>query len=77
VVDYAAALSAVLDVFDPEPLPADSPLWSTPNLVIMPHCSSDDRDQYIPLTFDLAFANLARLMAGKQLKNRVDPKRGY
>jgi len=86
VVDYAAlreglisgALSgAILDVFDPEPLPADSPLWSTPNLVIMPHCSSDDLDQYIPLTFDLAFDNLARLMAGKKLKNRVDPQRGY
>jgi len=86
VVDYAAlrdglvsgALSgAILDVFDPEPLPADSPLWGTPNLVVMPHCSSDDLDQYIPLTFDLAFHNLARLMAGKTLKNRVDPKRGY
>lgn len=86
VVDYAAlrdalvagALSgAILDVFDPEPLPPDSPLWSTPNLVIMPHCSSDDRDRYIPLTFDLAFENLARLTAGRKLKNRVDPKRGY
>lgn len=86
VVDYAAlrdglvsgALSgAILDVFDPEPLPADSPLWSTPNLVIMPHCSSDDLEEYIPLTFDLAFQNLARLMAGRKLKNRVDPQRGY
>jgi phosphoglycerate dehydrogenase-like enzyme len=86
VVDYAAlrdglisgALSgAILDVFDPEPLPPGSPLWSTPNLVVMPHCSSDDLDRYIPLTFDLAFQNLARLSSGRKLKNRVDPKRGY
>ncbi len=86
VVDYVAVREAlvsgalggaILDVFDPEPLPPDSPLWSTPNLVIMPHCSSDDLDRYIPLTFDLAFANLARLMAGRRLKNRIDPKRGY
>jgi hypothetical protein len=43
----------------------------------MPHCSSDDLEEYIPLTFDLAFQNLARLMAGRKLKNRVDPQRGY
>jgi len=86
VVDYAAVAEAlasgrlagaVLDVFDPEPLPADSPLWTTPKLVVMPHCSSDDLERYLPLTLDLVFANLRRLMAGKALKNRVDPKRGY
>jgi phosphoglycerate dehydrogenase-like enzyme len=86
VVDYTALAEAlergllagaVLDVFDPEPLPADSPLWTTPKLVVMPHCSSDDLERYLPLTLDLVFANLRRLMAGKALKNRVDPKRGY
>jgi phosphoglycerate dehydrogenase-like enzyme len=86
VMDYDAvrealvsgALSgAVLDVFDPEPLPADSPLWTTPNLVVMPHCSSDDGERYLPLTFDLVFDNIARMSAGKPLKNRVDRKKGY
>ncbi|MFI5024565.1 MAG: D-2-hydroxyacid dehydrogenase [Alphaproteobacteria bacterium] len=86
VVDYTAVAEAlasgrlagaVLDVFDPEPLPADSPLWTTPKLVVMPHCSSDDLERYLPLTLDLVFENLRRLMAGKALKNRVDPKRGY
>jgi phosphoglycerate dehydrogenase-like enzyme len=86
VVDYDAlgkALrkgklsGAMLDVFDPEPLPEDSPLWHTPNLILTPHCSSDDLDHYLPKTLDLAFANLARLRAGRKLKNAVDPATGY
>jgi phosphoglycerate dehydrogenase-like enzyme len=86
VVDYdalCAALTAgtisgaMLDVFDPEPLPSDSPLWSAPNLIITPHCSSDDLEHYLPLTLDLAFENAALLASGTKLKNRVDPGRGY
>lgn len=86
VVDYAAladclasgALSgAVLDVFDPEPLPPTSPLWTTPNLVMTPHVSSDDRDAYVPLTLDLVFGNIRRLLDGKPLQNVVRPDLGY
>ena len=65
VVDYEALreklerreMSAVLDVFDPEPLPESSPLWQTPNLIITPHCSSDDSDYYTPRTLDLVMEN--------------------
>lgn len=86
VVDYAALSDAlraghlsgaILDVFDPEPLPAGDPLWRVPNLIITPHCSSDDLDAYLPLTMDLVFANLARLRGGRRLKNVVDPATGY
>ncbi|MDX1433683.1 MAG: D-2-hydroxyacid dehydrogenase [Gammaproteobacteria bacterium] len=85
LVDYEAlrvrlesgSMSAVLDVFDPEPLPASSPLWRTPNLVITPHCSSDDREQYTPRTLDLVFRNLERLMEGRALVNRVSRKHQY
>jgi phosphoglycerate dehydrogenase-like enzyme len=86
VVDYVALSDAlrggklsgaILDVFDPEPLPASSPLWQVPNLIITPHCSSDDLDRYLPLTMDLVFANLARLRQGKRLKNTVDRATGY
>ncbi|MBS0224063.1 MAG: D-2-hydroxyacid dehydrogenase [Proteobacteria bacterium] len=85
LVDYAALrrhlrrgrLSAVLDVFDPEPLPADSPLWNTPNLIVTPHCSSDDRELYTPRTLDLVFRNAERLIDGKPLLNRVNPTIEY
>ncbi len=86
VVDYGAlaeALTAgrmsgaVLDVFDPEPLPAASALWRTPRLYISPHCSSDDSDAYLPQTLDLVFDNISRLVKGKRLKNIVDRERGY
>jgi glyoxylate/hydroxypyruvate reductase A len=63
---------AVLDVFDPEPLPADSPLWDVPNLVITPHCSSDDATAYMPMTLDLVFDNVDRLLRGQELLNVVD-----
>jgi phosphoglycerate dehydrogenase-like enzyme len=62
---------AILDVFETEPLPSDSPLWWTPNLIITPHVSSDDSENYIPLTLDLAFENIRRYLNGKPLKNRV------
>lgn len=68
---------AILDVFDPEPLPADSPLWDVDNLVVMPHVTSDDLDAYLPATYDLVFANALRLGAGEPLLNCVEPGRGY
>lgn len=70
-------LSAVLDVFDPEPLPKRSSLWKTPNLIITPHSSSDDVEYYTPRTLDLVFENMARFIAGRKLKNVVDPKLQY
>lgn len=85
LVDYDALrerlerreISAVLDAFRPEPLPADSPLWHTPNLIITPHCSSDDPELYTPRTLDLVFDNARRLLAGDPLENVVDPRREY
>ena len=86
VCDYAALAErlrsgrlsgAILDVFDPEPLPAESPLWEVPNLIITPHCSSDDAERYIPATLDLVFANVERLMRGDALLNAVDVGREY
>jgi phosphoglycerate dehydrogenase-like enzyme len=86
VVDYDALVGALqsgklsgamLDVFDPEPLPASSALWHVPNLIITPHCSSDDLDDYLPKTMDLAFENLVRLRDGRKMKNVVDRITGY
>lgn len=85
LVDYGALLkklekgelSAILDVFDPEPLPSSSPLWNAPNVIVTPHCSSDDKDQYTPRTLDLVFRNMKRFIEHKPLLNRVDPKLQY
>ncbi|MBM3572780.1 MAG: D-2-hydroxyacid dehydrogenase [Alphaproteobacteria bacterium] len=86
VVDYDALCrrlesgrlgGAILDVFDPEPLPPDSPLWDARNLIITPHCSSDDIEQYVPRTLDLVFDNLARLLDGRPLRCVVDPALEY
>jgi glyoxylate/hydroxypyruvate reductase A len=85
VVDYDALrmrlenreISAILDVFDPEPLSAESPLWSVPNLIITPHCSSDDTDSYIPMTLDLMFRNIRRIFEGEPVLNSVDPTNEY
>lgn len=68
---------AVLDVVEPEPLPAGHTLWTTPNLVITPHVSCDDGEHYIDISLDLWFENLALFLAGKKLKRRIDPKLGY
>ncbi|MEK6592238.1 MAG: D-2-hydroxyacid dehydrogenase [Pseudomonadota bacterium] len=85
VIDYAALRDklekneisgAVLDVFDQEPLPADSPLWTAPNLVITPHISCDD-PRYIDMLFDRWFENFERFLAGRRLNNIVDRKLGY
>src|SRR4029077_9082642 len=38
---------AILDVFDPEPLPKRSKLWSMPNAILTPHVSSDDLEGYM------------------------------
>jgi phosphoglycerate dehydrogenase-like enzyme len=74
----SGALSgAVLDVHDPEPLPQSSPLWQAENLILTPHVTSDDLDSYLPKTYDLVFANAARLIRGERLINAVDPVRGY
>jgi phosphoglycerate dehydrogenase-like enzyme len=73
----AGEMSAVLDVFDPEPLPESSPLWRTPNVIITPHCSSDDRNEYTPRTLDLVLRNVQRFMEGRPLVNRVSRKHQY
>ena len=86
IVDYDALADllenehlsgAVLDVFDPEPLPRSSRLWMTRNLIMTPHCSSDDVDNYIPKTLDMFFANVERFLDGRPLKNLVKTGRQY
>jgi len=69
--------SAILDVFEPEPIKPDSKLWGTPNLVITPHVSSDDGESYVRLTLELFVKNLKLFIKDKPLVNQIDKKLGY
>jgi phosphoglycerate dehydrogenase-like enzyme len=64
---------AVLDVFGEEPLPADSPWWDAPNVIVTPHASG------VTLRFfdELVVENVRRYLAAEPLLNPVDPERGY
>ena len=80
--DLIAALAsgklagAGLDVVDPEPLPADSPLWHMSNLIITPHVSADT-----PFADEqrnaVVVENLRRYAAGEPMLSVVDVERGY
>jgi phosphoglycerate dehydrogenase-like enzyme len=63
--------AAILDVTREEPLPADSPLWTTPGVYLSPH-SSASLERYADLLFDLFADNLARFLDGRPLRNVVD-----
>lgn len=67
---------AALDVFDTEPLPKESSLWSMPGVVVSPHMSGDVsgwKDTLVEVFVD----NFERWVAGEPLENVVDKKLGY
>lgn len=68
---------AILDVFDKEPLPTDSPLWSVPNLMITPHCWLDRPNDYAKLAIEAFAEDLDNFVHGRPLLRRVDPTLGY
>ncbi len=68
---------AVLDVFDPEPIPPGHRLWTTPNLMITPHVSADDPTTYNARSLDIFLDNLRAFRDGRALPNRYDTTRGY
>jgi phosphoglycerate dehydrogenase-like enzyme len=82
IVDEAALLEALrsqhlagayLDVFQQEPLPADSPFWDMPNVFVTPHNSpaaagNDER------VYQIFFQNLVRWSRSEPLLNEVKPK---
>ncbi len=67
---------AVLDVFEKEPLPPESPLWSLPNVIITPHVSGIS-PKLMDAVVDLFVENLQRYQAGEPLYNLVDTSKGY
>ncbi|MDN3479660.1 2-hydroxyacid dehydrogenase [Curtobacterium sp. APC 4022] len=64
-------ISAALDVTDPEPLPADHALWTTPNTVLTPHVGGNT-DLSIPRSLDLIRRQVAALAEGRAFENVID-----
>jgi glyoxylate/hydroxypyruvate reductase A len=77
LLDAGHLSGAVLDVFDPEPIPAGHRLWTTPNLIISPHTAADDPSTYYELSLERFFADLRALREGRPLPTLVDTGRGY
>lgn len=67
---------AGLDVTDPEPLPADSPLWGMPNVILGQHTSGSSPYNADRIT-DIFVENLGRYLRGEPLANVVDRRQGY
>lgn len=64
---------AVLDVFEAEPQPADSPFWDHPQVTLTPHAAGMSTGN-APRNDAIFVENLALYLAGKPLKNLADPK---
>jgi len=67
---------AALDVTDPEPLPADHPLWAMDNVILTPHYAGA-HPGYVQRASAIFLENLARFVAGDELTNLVDKHAGY
>jgi phosphoglycerate dehydrogenase-like enzyme len=85
VVDERALIRALrerwiagagLDVFEEEPLPADSPLWEMDNVIISPHVAGFTL-RYDERAVEIFSENLRRYLAGERLLNLVNKERGY
>ena len=86
VVDQAALIDALrekriaaafLDVTTPEPLPADSPLWTLPNAHITMHLSGRAQDKMFARAAERFVANLHRWGRGEPVEPRFDLDLGY
>ena len=79
VVDEPALIEALsagriagagLDVFVEEPLPAESPIWGFPNVLVTPH-SAGETSRYEANVIEILMENLGRLARGKELRNAI------
>lgn len=67
---------AGLDVFEHEPLPASSPLWDMPNVIITPHLAALS-PHYLDRSIKLFADNLSRFIQNKEMFNIIDKNKGY
>ena len=69
---------AALDVMDPEPLPADHPLWTAKNIIITPHTSGNMTLGYTcDRNVEMFCQDLRNYAAGRPLNGLIDRTLGY
>ncbi|WEK51374.1 MAG: glyoxylate/hydroxypyruvate reductase A [Candidatus Kaistia colombiensis] len=73
-LDDSRLVGASLDVFEPEPLAADSPFWSHPRVVVTPHVAASSEASVLAVGIHRQILDFE---AGKPLGNLVDVTRGY
>ena len=73
-LDAGQLSAAVLDVTDPEPLPAGHPLWSHPRVIVTPHVASQSQPE---TSASAVLENVRRHRRGEPLLGLVDRSRGY
>ncbi|TFH05064.1 MAG: D-2-hydroxyacid dehydrogenase, partial [Spirochaetales bacterium] len=71
-----AIRGALLDVTDPEPLPADHELWNLANVLITPH-TGGWTNRYTERIWPILLENLGHYHAGDSMRNRIDFTLGY
>ena len=67
---------AALDVFETEPLPAESKLWRLPNVLLSPHCA-DHVPGWVDEAMRVFLRQLERFRRGEPLQDVVDKAGGY
>jgi phosphoglycerate dehydrogenase-like enzyme len=67
---------AALDVFEQEPLPEFSPLWTMDNVIVTPHIAGST-DRYVERAAPILFDNIRAYLTGEPFTNLVDLKEGY
>jgi phosphoglycerate dehydrogenase-like enzyme len=66
-----------LDVFEVEPLPAEHPLWTLPNVLLTPHIAVKDAENLPERRYQVLLDNARRFAAGEPLRNVVDKAAWY
>jgi phosphoglycerate dehydrogenase-like enzyme len=67
---------AALDVFEPEPLPSNHPLWRLSNVILTPHVANDS-DLGLDTQVQVTTENLRRYVKGQRMLSVVDTSKGY
>lgn len=67
---------AILDVFEKEPLPSNSPFWGLPNVIVSPHVAGYSLNYHERVT-EVFVENLRRYLVHQPLLNLIDFKHGY